>query len=125
MHWPSASRRLSALFPGLSRSGMTISTSLLLGLRGEWAVQFSLLMSIPAILGTAVLKIRDLDPAWLTSDNIIATLLGTAVSTVVGGLALALLVGSVRRGRWWWFRSFNIIATTALVLLSREATRPL
>jgi undecaprenyl-diphosphatase len=93
----------SALFPGLSRSGMTVSAGMLLGLRGEWAVHFSLLMSIPAIVGAVVLKSRDLDPAWLTPQNIAATTVGTVVSALVGWFSISLLLRSVRKGQWWHY----------------------
>lgn len=93
----------SALFPGLSRSGMTVSAGMLLGLRGEWAVHFSLLMSIPAILGAVVLKSRDLDPAWLTPPNVTATIVGTVVSAIVGWFSISLLLRSVRKGQWWHY----------------------
>lgn len=96
----------SVLFPGLSRSGMTVSTALLLGLRGEWAVHFSLLMSIPAVLGALALHalklLRD-DPAWFTTANITSTLAGTVASAIVGWFCIKMLLGAIRRGRWWWF----------------------
>lgn len=93
---------LSALCPGLSRSGMTISTALLLGLRADWAVHFSLLMSIPVIAAAAVWQGRHLDPAWLPLYWQ-PTLLGTLVSAVVGWISIGLLARSVARGRWMWF----------------------
>lgn len=124
MRWPHAlaigiAQAFSAIFPGLSRSGMTISTGMLAGLRGEWAVHFSLLLSIPAVLGAVVLKGRDVDPAWLRA-NIAPTLVGTLVSAVVGWYSIQLLVGSVRRGRWWWFTIYLwcLVAVIGMVLLA-------
>lgn len=123
MHWTQAlgigiAQAISALCPGMSRSGLTISTGLLLGMQREWAVHFSLLMSIPAILGAAVLKTLDVDPAWLTSANLIATLAGTIVSAIVGWVCITLLLGSIRRGRWWWFSIYLwlLIAGVGIVL---------
>lgn len=94
---------VSAVCPGMSRSGMTVSTGMMLGLRPEWAVHFSLLMSIPAILGAAVLKSRDVDPQWLTVQNLTATAVGTFVAAAIGWICIRLLLSSVKRGRWWWF----------------------
>ncbi|MFO0944446.1 MAG: undecaprenyl-diphosphate phosphatase [Planctomycetota bacterium] len=109
---------VSAICPGLSRSGMTVSTGMLLGLRGEWAVHFSLLMSIPAILGAVVLKSRDLDTTWLTSENLWATFAGTVTSAIVGWFCISLLLRSVRRGRWWWFTIYvwSLVVVVSLVL---------
>lgn len=122
LSWPKAlaigvAQAFSAVCPGLSRSGMTVSTGMMLGLRGEWAVHFSLLMSIPAVLGAVVLKSRDVDPEWVKA-NIGPTLLGTLASAIVGWFCIVLLVGSVRRGRWWWFSLYLwlLIATVASVL---------
>lgn len=114
---------ISAICPGLSRSGMTVSAGMLLGLRGEWAVHFSLLMSIPAILGAVVLKSRDLDPAWLTPENVTATIAGTATSAIVGWFCISLLLRTVRRGRWWWFTLYvwGLVAVVAFWLSYRAA----
>ena len=101
-----AAQACSAVCPGMSRSGLTVSTGLLLGLRGEWAVHFSLLMSIPAVFGAAVLKAKDLDPSWITLSNLSATALGTAVSAIVGWYCIRVLVRVVRGGRWWWFSAY-------------------
>ena len=51
-----------APLPGVSRSGLTIAAALALGLSRPWAVGFSLLMAVPAILGAAVLELKDVDP---------------------------------------------------------------
>ena len=86
-----------AITPGISRSGSTISTALLLGLERELAVRFSFLLSIPAILGAVALQALDLPPglhlAWTP------LLLGALVAGVSGWLALRLLLGLVRRVR--------------------------
>jgi undecaprenyl-diphosphatase len=96
----------SALCPGLSRSGMTISTSLALGFRSDWAVQYSLLLSIPAILGAVVLHGAHLDPAWITTPHLLATGIGTVISAVVGFFCIGWLARAVQRGRWAWFAPY-------------------
>jgi undecaprenyl-diphosphatase len=93
---------MSALCPGLSRSGMTVSMGMLVGLRGEWAVHFSLLLSMAAIVGATVLKGKNVDPAWIAT-NLTATIVGTLAATIVGWFCITLLVKAVRGGRWWWF----------------------
>lgn len=113
---------LSALFPGLSRSGMTVSAALLLGLRGDWAVHFSLLMSLAAISGAAVLKIRDADPSWIEA-NLAPTIAGTVASALVGWFCILLLIKSVERGRWWWFTIYiwTFVAVAATILARQSA----
>jgi undecaprenyl-diphosphatase len=96
---------LSALCPGLSRSGMTISTSLLLGFSAAWAVNFSLLLSIPTILAASVWEAKDLTFDWIRL-NWAPTLLGTAVAAVVGWMSILLLARSVQRRQWGMFAAY-------------------
>ena len=49
-----------AVFPGISRSGMTISAALFLGLNRDFAGRFSFLISLPAIFGALLLSLKDL-----------------------------------------------------------------
>jgi undecaprenyl-diphosphatase len=98
----------SALFRGLSRSGMTIGVALLVGLERNWAVRFSFLMSVIASLGLGVLGIRKAlkDPTraeWLTPEFLGMTLVGVLVSAVVGYLTITPLILLVRRCQLWWF----------------------
>ena len=88
-----------AIIPGISRSGATISTGFFCGLDRGLAGRFSFLLSIPAILGAAVLefpKIETLGTIWIT-------LLGATVAFWVGLLSLKLLMGIIRAGRLFNF----------------------
>ena len=115
--WPGGHRRLSlrialliglvqgiAVIPGISRSGATIAVGLALGLEREDAARFSFLLSLPAILGAAVLE---LDFESLGADkNILAYLLGGLAAFVVGLAALHLLIRLVQSGRFWLFAPY-------------------
>jgi undecaprenyl-diphosphatase len=90
-----------AITPGISRSGTTIAVALLLGLEREQAARFSFLMSLPAILGAVLLKLRDVE-GYPSSWG--PLLLGALVAVVVGALALQLLVRLVLRGQFAAFR---------------------
>lgn len=85
-----------AIIPGVSRSGSTISIGLLLGLDRETAARFSFLLSIPAILGAALLTALKIQPDALLPWKV--TLMGTAASCLVGYAALRFLVHIVKRG---------------------------
>ncbi len=108
----------SALCPGLSRSGMTISAALMLGLRPAWAVNFSLLMSIPTILAATASEAGKLEKGWFAA-NAGPTLLGTAIAGAVGWLSIGLLAKCATRGRWGWFAAYLwvVIAACAAALL--------
>ncbi|MEO8463458.1 MAG: undecaprenyl-diphosphatase UppP [Chloroflexota bacterium] len=85
-----------ALFPGVSRSGITIASGLLLGLEREAAARFSFLMAVPVIAGAGLFKARDLvgqDLFGATGDQLAVGIIAAAVS---GLLAIALLLRFLR-----------------------------
>lgn len=86
-----------AITPGISRSGSTISIALLLGLSPQVAAQYSFLLSIPAILGAVVLKLKDVGEITIAPTVIIA---GTLTSFIVGYIALRALLAILNRGRF-------------------------
>lgn len=91
-----------AILPGISRSGTTISAGLWGRLRGESAAEFSFLMSIPAILGAAVLELRDFSS--VIPDGSAGPLLAGFVAALVSGIAAILwLVWLVRRQAFYVF----------------------
>ncbi len=97
------------VFPGISRSGITISASTLAGVERERAGEFSFILSIPAILGALVLSLKDAES--LSASVGIAPLAAGAVSAiVVGFLSLILLLRIVRGGRLALFSWYLIPA---------------
>jgi len=89
-----------AITPGISRSGTTISVALMLGLPREVAARFSFLMSVPAILGAVLLKLKDIDGSGLDPLQLAV---GGLTALVTGYLALVLLVRLVLAGRFSQF----------------------
>jgi undecaprenyl-diphosphatase len=108
--------QMLAPLPGVSRSGMTIAAGLALGLSRTWAVGFSLLIAVPAILGAAVKEVKDIKPAMLSADYIAQALVATVVAGLVGYAAIAWLVRIVRGGRIWYFSVYLILV--GLLVLS-------
>lgn len=94
-----------APLPGLSRSGSTISTGLILGVSRDQAVAFSFIMGVPAVLAANILEV----PAALTGEveiNWIAALIGMAVSLLVGLAAIKtvkLLVKNDKFTKFAWY----------------------
>jgi undecaprenyl-diphosphatase len=101
--------QMFAPLPGVSRSGMTIATGLARGLSPTWAVGFSLLIAVPAILGAAVKEVKDIDPSTLSTDYVAQALAATVVAGLVGYAAIAWLVRVVRAGRIWYFSVYLIL----------------
>ena len=81
-----------ALFPGVSRSGSTITAGLFLGFRREAAARFSFLIGVPAIVGAAVLEIRNLINNGLSSDEAQVFATGIITSGIVGYIAIAFML---------------------------------
>ena len=90
-----------AIFPGISRSGSTIAAALYLGLNKEFAARFSFLLAIPAIGGAGLLGLKDL--RYFQSEDLLAILLGTLVSFLVGYACIKWLLNVIRKGRLAWF----------------------
>ena len=105
-----------AVIPGISRSGITISTAMFVGLDRKTAATFSFLLSIPAIVGAEILSIKDMFEKGLTLD--IGTLYAAIASFVTGLIALKLLLSLVHSGRFHLFAPYCWLVGV-LVLFSR------
>jgi len=86
-----------ATLPGISRSGITISAALARGVDREKAARFSLLLSVPAILGATILELKDVASVDIPIWTIIA---GTLVAFVVGYIAIKALLRTLRSGHF-------------------------
>jgi undecaprenyl-diphosphatase len=117
-----------APLPGVSRSGLTIAAALALGFRRNWAVQFSLMLAVPAICGAAVFEIKDVlegqDRSPMTPDRIAQTVAATVVSGLVGYAAIVWLVRVVRSGRLWYFSVYLVILGLAVIFGFAATRRP-
>ena len=108
-----------AILPGISRSGSTIVTGLMLGMDRENAAKFSFLLAIPAILGASVIKINDL----LTLEGQISIsylLIGALAAFISGYFAIIWLLDIVKRGKLEWFAYycfFIVIVSATLYYL--------
>ena len=102
-----------AVLPGLSRSGTTIATGLLLGNKKEKLAQFSFLMVIPPILGEALLDVKDIaEVGFATAMNGISPLalgLGFLAAFVTGCLACRWMINIVKKGKLVWFAVYCAI----------------
>ncbi len=104
-----------APLPGVSRSGSTIATGLLLKLDRKEAARFSFLLAIPAILGATVLELKDVLESGIS--DIGPVLVGMVVAFIAGMFALNLLVRVLQRGKLIWFAGYCVIAGIVAILL--------
>jgi undecaprenyl-diphosphatase len=110
--------QMFAPMPGVSRSGMTVAAALARGFDRAWAVRFSLLIAVPAILGAVASELMDVDPGTLTGERIAQTVAATLVSGVVGYLAILWLIRAVRGNRLWVFSVYLTILGIAIIAWS-------
>jgi undecaprenyl-diphosphatase len=108
-----------AIFPGLSRSGITISTALLLGLKREKAFTFSFLLSIPAIIGDLAVETYK-QRGQLTSQGIgsIELLIGVAIAMIAGYVAIKLVSKTVRSKKFHYFAIYTWLLGITLIALT-------
>lgn len=109
-----------AVLPGLSRSGSTIATGLLLGNKKESLAQFSFLMVIPPILGEAlldVLKALKGEAAFGGIDTL-PLVVGFLAAFISGCFACKWMIGIVKRGKLVYFGIYCAIAGLLTILLS-------
>ena len=108
-----------AVLPGLSRSGTTIATGILIGDKREQVAQFSFLMVIIPILGEALLDIKASDAAAGVSTpevGIGAMLTGFLASFIVGCLACKWMLNLVKKGKLVWFAVYCLIVGIICIL---------
>lgn len=98
----------AATIPGISRSGVTISAGVAMGLPADRAARFSFLLAIPALLGAGVLHLIDAlnSPE---AQNWVGILVGTACAFASGWLALQGVLALVKRGKFWLFAVYCFI----------------
>jgi undecaprenyl-diphosphatase len=85
-----------ALFPGISRSGITIATGLFLGLERDAAARFSFLMSVPVIAGAGIFKARTLVGSGVGAAQAGELVVGVITSAIFGFIAVAFLLRYLR-----------------------------
>lgn len=107
-----------AIIPGVSRSGTTIFIGMLLGINRETAARFSFIMSIPAILGAAVLNLGEFVNHPPAADELVLMVCGTLAASVTGYLAIILLLDVIRKNRLQWFGYYClVVAAFGLIFL--------
>ena len=97
-----------AIIPGISRSGMTISTALYFGVSSKEAAKFSFLLAIPAILGAIIITAID---SQYEFDNAIMLpiILTSVVSFISGYFALKILIRLLEAGKFYYFAYYCLL----------------
>ena len=110
-----------AVLPGLSRSGSTIATGLLLGNKKEKLAQFSFLMVIPPILGEALLDTKKMAEQGISTAmggiSPLALAIGFIAAFICGCIACKWMINLVKKGKLIWFAYYCLLAGLLSVVL--------
>ncbi len=98
-----------AVMPGISRSGATISTALLLGNKREEAARFSFLMVILPILAANFLDLKDMEPAAQGSIGLLPMIVGFLAAFISGLVACRWMLSIVRKGKLLYFGIYCVV----------------
>lgn len=96
-----------ALIPGSSRSGTTITAGLFLGMNRETAARFSFLLSIPAILASGILGVKE-SLAYINSDDVLNIIVSAIVAGISGYWAIHFLISYLKRNSTFLFIFYRI-----------------
>jgi undecaprenyl-diphosphatase len=110
-----------AVMPGLSRSGSTIATGLLLGNKKEKLAQFSFLMVIPPILGEALLDVKDMAEQGISTAmggiSPLALAIGFLAAFISGCIACKWMINLVKKGKLIWFAVYCAVVGLATIII--------
>ena len=98
-----------AVLPGISRSGSTISACLALGFDRNFAVKYSFIASLPAIIGANILELRHLGDAVSSGGNFLYYIIGMIVAGVVGYVCIRIMMYVVSNKKFSYFAYYCAI----------------
>ncbi|MFZ2863935.1 MAG: undecaprenyl-diphosphate phosphatase, partial [Ignavibacteriaceae bacterium] len=113
-----------ALIPGSSRSGTTITGGLFLGLKRDVAARFSFLLSVPAVLASGLLQLKE-SLAFINFDIAINLIIATLISGISGYLAIDFLLKYLKKNTTFVFIFYRIaLGVLILILLYSNIIKP-
>ncbi len=112
-----------ALFPGMSRSGSTLSGGLLMGLPRVEATRFSFLLAIPVVFGAGAYQLLKviMSPVSISSVFWLSSILGLGVSFVAGLLSIRFLMRYVRDHSLYSFVAYRVVLALTLLLMLQSS----
>lgn len=110
------SQCVAAVFPGISRSGSTLSVGLMRGISRQTALDYSFVLGIPAIVAAAALELKDAigEPMTIGVAPILA---GIVSAAVVGFLAIKLLRWMVTSDKLWVFVAYTLVLGVVVIII--------
>ncbi|MDY7040174.1 MAG: undecaprenyl-diphosphatase UppP [Chloroflexota bacterium] len=107
-----------AIMPGISRSGATIASGLLRGLKRETAARFSFLLSTPIIVGAGLPPLLELAQAGDLSGRLPTLILGFAAAAISGYLCIRLLLNYLQQHKLYIFAAYCAVAGLVCLIVA-------
>lgn len=107
-----------AAIPGLSRSGTTITAGIATGLRRDFAVRFSFLLSVPAVFGASVLSLVDAIERGIDPASVPAYLIGMVAAMVSGIITISIFRRIFEKGKFGGFSYYCWVMGVLSIILS-------
>ncbi len=98
-----------AILPGISRSGATISSLLLLRIKRKEAAYYSFFLAIPAILGALIFKLSELENVHFISGNLLVLIVSFIICAFFSYIFLKILIFIINKGKFWIFSVYTLI----------------
>lgn len=108
---------LAAGFPGISRSGSTISTGMICGVSKDYMVEYSFILGIPAILVANAVELKDAVETGAQLE-LLPTIIGVIVAAVVGVACIKLLQWILKKDMWKYFGFYCLIIGVVTIICS-------
>jgi len=105
-----------AVFPGISRSGSTISAGLMMGTEREEAASFSFIISIPVIIGGMIFEIIGGVKTGFSGVEALPAILGFIAAFLTALFTIKFMMKIVKKGRWWAFAVYLVFLAIFVLL---------
>jgi len=107
--------QIFALLPGISRSGMTISVALIMGIQHEKAAKFAFFMAIPVLFGAGLLQLFTVDSQ--ANLSFLPLIIGFISSAVTGYLVINWLLAVISRGKFYLFSLYCFVVSLLAITI--------
>lgn len=105
-----------ALIPGFSRSGTTIATARILGIKREEAAKFSFYLSAPVVCGAVVLELLDTSTWAIIATNLSTFILGIVIAFIIGLICIKYLLKYLQKHNFKIFMIYRIIIAIIVLI---------
>lgn len=104
------------IFPGISRSGITITAGLLCGLKKGFAVRYSFLLAVPAILGATILELKEFAAPVMTVSLGFSYLCGMITAAISGYFCIKIMLGLIQKKKFRFFAVYCFVIGVAALI---------